>query len=423
VPVGHDAGANVEVRRWGSPPKFDFKPRPHWEIAEAAGNSGFPASPQKLPARVSRSTEASVLGWSADWRLFSRYACHPRLHGNSAAFIVNTAALTGVGQLPKFAADMFHLEGTDLWLTPTSEVELTSMYQRRNARCRFAACQSMCLDGVLSFRSRSSRKKDTRGLKRQASIPKRWNVFKFTQAGTKLTKNRNPWLPMPSACCKNWVCTTASCCSARATWVSRRQKLMILRSGCLLPNEFMEIFFLLELRKRFRRGRSGIRFKPKAAKSGIRAYIEWFGTRWWGARGSPSLENYQQADGSVIIPEALRPYVGTDRIPAKALTPARYLSPQKKGPRTRKSAALSQIWQRQPKLHFSMVILSTWMVSPSVIFPVTFHFHAEILIRVHAILIFDFHDFLDLASTKTSEAFFCLRHCNVHCFPAAVPAF
>ncbi|HEY2647357.1 MAG TPA: serine--tRNA ligase, partial [Candidatus Acidoferrales bacterium] len=129
VPVGHDATCNVEARRWGTPPKFDFKPRPHWEIAESAGILDFQRAAKMSGARfaiyrgLGARLERALAAFFLDTHAANGYT------EILPPFVVNTAALTGVGQLPKFAADMFHLEGTDLWLTPTSEAELTSYYR------------------------------------------------------------------------------------------------------------------------------------------------------------------------------------------------------------------------------------------------------------------------------------------------------
>ncbi len=179
VPVGHDASANVEVRRWGAPPKFDFKPRPHWEIAENAGILDF-----QRAAKIAGTRFAIYRGLGArlERALAAFFLDTHAANGYTEIlppFIVNTAALTGVGQLPKFAADMFHLEGTDLWLTPTAEVELTSVYRDETLDadllpiklCAWTAC----------FRSEAGAAgKDTRGLKRQHQFQK-VEMFKFTR--------------------------------------------------------------------------------------------------------------------------------------------------------------------------------------------------------------------------------------------------
>jgi seryl-tRNA synthetase len=124
VPIGHFVSDNVEVRRWGAPPKFDFKPRPHWEIAEAAGILDFQRAAKIAGARfavyrgMGARLERALAAFFLDTHAANGYT------EILPPFIVNAQALTGVGQLPKFAADMFHLEGTDFWLTPTAEVEL-----------------------------------------------------------------------------------------------------------------------------------------------------------------------------------------------------------------------------------------------------------------------------------------------------------
>src|SRR6202451_3139365 len=180
VPVGKSAADNVEVRRWGAPPKFDFKPRPHWEIGEGAGILDFQSA-----AKIAGARFAVYKGWGA--RLERALAnffldVHTREDGYTEIlppFLVNTASLTGVGQLPKFAADMFHVENTDLWLTPTSEVELSSLHRDETLDaeklpiklCAWTAC----------FRSEAGAAgKDTRGLKRQHQFQKA-EMFKFTR--------------------------------------------------------------------------------------------------------------------------------------------------------------------------------------------------------------------------------------------------
>src|SRR5277367_513675 len=180
VPVGHSAADNVEVRRSGTPPKFDFTPRPHWEIGERTGILDFAAAVKIAGARfavykgLGARLERAIANFFLD--------LHTSEHGYTEIlppFLVNTASLTGVGQLPKFAADMFHLEGTDLWLTPTSEVELTSLHRDETLDadnlpekvCAWTAC----------FRSEAGAAgKDTRGLKRQHQFQK-VEMFKFTR--------------------------------------------------------------------------------------------------------------------------------------------------------------------------------------------------------------------------------------------------
>ncbi|MGC2718421.1 MAG: serine--tRNA ligase, partial [Candidatus Acidiferrales bacterium] len=180
VPVGKSAADNVEVRRWGAPAQFDFQPKPHWEIGEAAGILDFEAAIKIAGARfavykgLGARLERAIANFFLD--------VHTRESGYTEIlppFLVNTASLTGVGQLPKFAADMFHIENSDLWLTPTSEVELTSLHRDETLDsellplnvCAWTAC----------FRSEAGAAgRDTRGIKRQHQFQK-VELFKFTR--------------------------------------------------------------------------------------------------------------------------------------------------------------------------------------------------------------------------------------------------
>ena len=117
VPVGHGAEGNVEVRRWGKPPEFAFAPRPHWEIGEACGILDFEAAVKMSGARFAlyRGLGARLERALANFFL----DVHTREHGYTEIlppFLINSASLVADGKLPKFAGDMFHIEGHDLWL-------------------------------------------------------------------------------------------------------------------------------------------------------------------------------------------------------------------------------------------------------------------------------------------------------------------
>jgi len=315
VPVGHDASANVEVRRWGSPPKFDFKPRAHWEIAEAAGIVDFQRATKIASTRFAL---YRGLGARMERGLASFFLDTHATHGYTEIlppFIVNTAALTGVGQLPKFAADMFHLEGTDLWLTPTSEVELTSMYRDETLDpdllpikvCAWTAC----------FRSEAGAAgKDTRGLKRQHQFQK-VELFKFTRPDQSYEEQESLVADAERVLQKLGLhYRVVLLCTGDMGFAS--SKTYDIEVWLPSANEFMEISSCSNT-EAFQARRSGIRFKPKGGKSEFVHTLNGSGLavgRTWLA----IVENYQQADGSVIIPEALRPYVGADRIPAKPQT-------------------------------------------------------------------------------------------------------
>ncbi len=179
VPVGTSAADNTEVRRWGTAPKFDFVARPHWEVGESAGILDLPAATKITGARF-----AVYKGWGA--RLERALAnffldVHTREHGYTEIlppFLVNTASLTGAGQLPKFAADLFKIQDTDFWLTPTSEVELHNLY--RDETIPEEKLPLRVTAWTACFRSEAGAAgKDTRGILRQHQFQK-VELFKFT---------------------------------------------------------------------------------------------------------------------------------------------------------------------------------------------------------------------------------------------------
>jgi seryl-tRNA synthetase len=312
VPVGHDASRNVEVRRWGAPPKFDFKPRPHWEVAEGAGILDFQRATKIASTRFA---VYRGLGARMERGLASFFLDTHAAHGYTEIlppFIVNTAALTGVGQLPKFAADMFHLEGTDLWLTPTAEVELTSLYREETLDadllpiklCAWTAC----------FRSEAGAAgKDTRGLKRQHQFQK-VELFKFTRPEHSYEEQESLVADAERVLQKlSLHYRVVLLCTGDMGFAS--SKTYDIEVWLPSANEFMEISSCSNT-EAFQARRSGIRFKQKGGKSEFVHTLNGSGLavgRTWLA----IVENYQQADGSVLIPEALRSYLGTDRIPAK----------------------------------------------------------------------------------------------------------
>jgi len=312
VPVGHDASRNVEVRRWGAPPKFDFKPRPHWEVAEGAGILDFQRATKIASTRFAL---YRGLGARMERGLASFFLDTHAAHGYTEIlppFIVNTAALTGVGQLPKFAADMFHLEGTDLWLTPTAEVELTSLYREETLDadllpiklCAWTAC----------FRSEAGAAgKDTRGLKRQHQFQK-VELFKFTRPEHSYEEQESLVADAERVLQRLGLhYRVVLLCTGDMGFAS--SKTYDIEVWLPSTNEFMEISSCSNT-EAFQARRSGIRFKQKGGKSEFVHTLNGSGLavgRTWLA----IVENYQQADGSVLIPEALRSYLGTDRIPAK----------------------------------------------------------------------------------------------------------
>ncbi len=315
VPVGHSAEENVEVRRWGAAPNFEFAAKPHWEVGERAGILDLGAATKITGARF-----AVYKGWGA--RLERALAnffldVHTREHGYTEIlppFLVNTASLMAAGQLPKFAADLFKLEGTDFWLTPTSEVELHNLH--RDETLPEDRLPIKVTAWTACFRSEAGAAgKDTRGILRQHQFQK-VELFKFThpeksyEEHEALTRNAEVILQKLGLHYRTMLLCSGDMGFASAKTYDIE---VWLPSG----NEFREISSCSNC-EAFQARRAGIRFKPKGGgKSDFVHTLNGSGLavgRTWIA----IVENYQQADGSIVIPDVLRPYMGVDRIPAGA---------------------------------------------------------------------------------------------------------
>ena len=240
---------------------------------------------------------------------------HTREHGYTEIlppFLVNTASLTGAGQLPKFAADLFKIQDTDFWLTPTSEVELHNLH--RDETLVKTNYPQLVTAWTACFRSEAGAAgKDTRGILRQHQFQK-VELFKIHEAGKKLRRARKAGPQRRIHFAKTWLALShLLLCTGDMGFASAKTYdiEVWLPSG----KEFSEISSCSNC-EAFQSRRAGIRYKPKAGgKSDFVHTLNGSGLavgRTWIA----VVENYQQADGSILIPEALRPYMGTDRIPA-----------------------------------------------------------------------------------------------------------
>ncbi len=314
VPVGMSAADNAEVRRWGAPPKFEFAPKPHWEVGERVGILDLAAATKITGARF-----AVYKGWGA--RLERGLAnffldVHTREHGYTEIlppFLVNTASLTGAGQLPKFAADLFKIQDTDFWLTPTAEVELHNLY--RDETIPEEELPIRVTAWTACFRSEAGAAgKDTRGILRQHQFQK-VELFKFThpeksyEEHEALVRNAETILQKLGLHYR-----TVLLCTGDMGFAS--SKTYDIEVWLPASNEFREISSCSNC-EAFQSRRAGIRFKPRGGgKSDFVHTLNGSGLavgRTWIA----VVENYQQADGSILIPEVLRPYMGIDRIPAR----------------------------------------------------------------------------------------------------------
>jgi seryl-tRNA synthetase len=313
VPVGHSAEDNVEVRRWGTPPKFEFAAKPHWELGERAGILDLAAATKITGSRFA---VYKGLGARLERALANLFLdVHTQEHGYTEIlppFLVNTDSLMGAGQLPKFAADLFKVQDADFWLTPTSEVELHNLH--RDETLPEEKLPVHVTAWTACFRSEAGAAgKDTRGILRQHQFQK-VELFKFAHPDKSydehetLVRNAETILQKLGLHYRVMLLCTADMGFASAKTYDIE---VWLPSG----QEFREISSCSNC-EAFQARRAGIRFKPKGGgKSDFVHTLNGSGLavgRTWIA----VLENYQQADGSILIPEVLRPYMGTERIPA-----------------------------------------------------------------------------------------------------------
>jgi seryl-tRNA synthetase len=315
VPVGAGADDNVEVRRWGAPPQFGFKPKPHWELGEHLGVLDLERAAKLSGARF-------AVYWALGARLERALAnfmldLHTREHGYTEVlppFMVNSDSMYGTGNLPKFAADLFRVPhgDKDLWLIPTAEVPVTNLYR---GEVLDGARLPVCLTAYTPcFRSEAgSYGKDVRGIIRQHQFQK-VELVKFSRPESsydeleKLTNNAETVLQKLGLHYRVvTLCTADMGFSAAKTYDIE----------VWLPGQglFREISSCSNF-EAFQARRANIRYRPEGRnKAELVHTLNGSGLavgRTWVA----IVENYQQADGSVSIPEALQPYMGTDRITA-----------------------------------------------------------------------------------------------------------
>ncbi len=319
VPVGKSAEDNVEARRWGTPPQFDFKPKPHWELGEQLGMLDLERAAKLTGARF-------AVYWALGARLERALAnfmldLHTREHGYTEVlppYLVNSESMYGTGQLPKFAQDLFRVPHgeKDLWLIPTAEVPVTNLYRDEVLD---AARLPVCLTAYTPcFRSEAgSYGKDVRGIIRQHQFQK-VELVKFARPETsyneleKLTNNAETVLQKLGLHYRVvTLCTADMGFSSAKTY-----DIEVWLPG---QNLFREISSCSNF-ETFQARRANIRYRPEGKSKAEFLHTLNGSALAVGRTWVAIIENYQQADGSVRIPEALQPYMGTDRIPARILS-------------------------------------------------------------------------------------------------------
>jgi seryl-tRNA synthetase len=310
VPIGKSEEDNVEVRRWGTPRAFDFPAKAHWDLGPELGILDLERAAKVTGARF-------AVYWGLGARLERALVSfmldvHTKEHGYQEVlppFLINSASLYGTGQLPKFAEELFRCEGHDLWLAPTAEVPVTNLFRNETLEgetlpislCAYTPC----------FRSEAgSYGRDVRGIIRQHQFQK-VEMVKFTSPEQsyaqhdQLTRDAEDILERLELPYR----TVILCTGDMGFGSAKTYDIEVWLPG---QNAYKEISSCTNY-EAFQARRAQIRAKSGKAKPDFVHTINGSGLaigRTWVA----IVENFQQADGSVIIPKALQPYLGAERI-------------------------------------------------------------------------------------------------------------
>jgi seryl-tRNA synthetase len=318
VPVGLDEKSNVEVKRWGTRPEYDFTPKPHWELGEQLGILDLARAGKITGARfalywdLGAKLERALMNFMLD--------LHTREHGYTEVlppYLVNAESMYGTGQLPKFEEDLFKVPHNErsLYLIPTAEVPVTNIF--RDETLEASRLPISLTAFTPCWRSEAgSYGKDVRGIIRQHQFQK-VELVKFAkpeesyEEHEKLTRAAEDVLERLGLHYRRMLlCTGDMGFSSAKTYDLE----------VWLPGQglFREISSCSNFES-FQARRANIRYKTEGRKgtelvhtlngSGLAVGRTWVAI----------VENYQQADGSVVIPEVLRPYVGADRIEARKM--------------------------------------------------------------------------------------------------------
>ena len=313
VQEGLDDSDNVELRKWGEPTKFDFEEKAHWDIGEGLDILDFERAAKIAGARftvykgLGARLERSVINFMLN--------LHTEEHGFTEIlppFMVNRMAMTGTGQLPKFEEDMFYIPQKDFFLIPTAEVPVTNLYDNEILSADqlpiYHTAYTPC------FREAGSAGRDTRGLIRQHQFQK-VELVKFVKPETSYDELES--------------------LTAAAEQVLKRleipYRVVRLSTGDLgfssamtydievwMPSygRYVEISSCSNFED-FQARRANIRFRPE--EKGKPEFVHTLNGSGLavGRTVAAILENYQQEDGSVVVPEVLRPYMGVDKITKK----------------------------------------------------------------------------------------------------------
>ncbi len=307
VPIGTDEKDNVMVRSWGEPRSFDFEPAPHWKLGESLGIIDFERGVKLSGTRfyvlkgLGARLQRAIISFMLD--------LHTTEHGYSEIyppFMVKRECMVGSGNLPKFADNLYHDEEDDFWFVPTAEVPLTNLHR-----------DEIIPPGVLPIyyvaytacfrREKMSAGKDTRGLKRGHQFDK-VELYKFTEPSISDQELEKMVSDAEEVCQKLGLpYRVKQLCTADLGFASQKSyDIEMWAPGC---GEWLEVSSCSNCGD-FQARRADIRYRPSSD-----ARVQFVHTLNGSGLALPRvliaiMENYQQADGSILIPEVLQPYVG-----------------------------------------------------------------------------------------------------------------
>ncbi len=312
VPLGGGEEDNKVIRQSGEPAKFDFEPQPHWDLGEQLGIIDFQRGTKLAGSRfyttmgAAAKLERALIFWMLD--------LHTREHGYTEVnlpAVVKREIMEGSGNLPKFADTLYHDDEDDLWLIPTAEVPITNLYRDEivppNSLPIYYVAQTPCFR-----REKTAAGRDTRGIKRVHQFNK-VEMYKFVEPDTSGDELERLVADAEDVCKRlGFTYRVLELCTGDIGFASAKTyDIEVWAAGC---QEWLEVSSCSNCTD-FQARRANIRYRPQ---DGARPQLPH--TLNGSGLALPRviiaiMENYQQADGSIVIPDVLRPYTGFDRIP------------------------------------------------------------------------------------------------------------
>jgi seryl-tRNA synthetase len=311
VPLGTSAEDNVIERTWGKPPEFDFTPLPHWDLAEKHDIIDFPRGVKLSGTRfyvlkkAGAHLQRALINFMLDLHIFE--------HGYTEIYppyMVKKECLVASSNLPKFADNLYHDAEEDYWFIPTAEVPLTNMHRDEILSSEMLPIRYVAYTACFR-REKMAAGKDTRGIKRGHQFDK-VELYKYCDPAESMKELAGMLHDSEHICQKlNIPYRVLSLCTSDIGFASAKSyDIEMWAPGC---NEWLEVSSCSNCTD-FQARRANIRYRPD--KQARPQYVH---TLNGSGLALPRvvialLENYQQADGSILIPEALQPYTRFDRI-------------------------------------------------------------------------------------------------------------